>query len=126
MSDKLPAGWELATIGELTQPSRPRRDPQEFARLRFVGMEQVQSHTRRLLGTLPSSAVKSAAFHFFPDDVLYGRLRPYLNKVFCANFEGLCSSEFIVLPPTGAFNPKYLGYYLSNEKFVSFANQLNK
>ncbi len=92
----------------------------------FVGMEQVESHTRRLLGTISSSEMKSAAFHFQAGDVLYGRLRPYLNKVLCAGFEGLCSSEFIVLPPQGSFVPRYLAYYLSTDGFVTFANQLNQ
>jgi len=89
-------------------------------------MEQVESHTRRLLGTLPSSEVKSTAFHFQPNDILYGRLRPYLNKVLLANFEGLCSSEFIVMPPSEVFEPKYLAFYLNNDDFVAFANSLNQ
>jgi type I restriction enzyme S subunit len=70
--------------------------------------------------------MKSTAFHFQPGDVLYGRLRPYLNKVLQADFEGLCSSEFIVMPARDSFDPKYLAFYLSNHEFVAFANQLNQ
>jgi len=70
--------------------------------------------------------MKSTAFHFQPGDVLYGRLRPYLNKVLRADIEGLCSSEFIVLPPQSSFEPQYLAFYLSTDGFVSFANQLNQ
>src|SRR5947209_233359 len=70
--------------------------------------------------------MKSSAFRFLKGDVLYGRLRPYLNKVYCAEFEGLCSSEFIVLPSSSAFFSKYLHYYLNTENFVAFANQLNQ
>ena len=126
MSDELPQGWASAPLGRLSRPTRPRRNPHEYPRLPFVGMEQVESHTRRLLGTLSSSEMKSTAFHFQPGDVLYGRLRPYLNKVLCADIEGLCSSEFIVLPPQPGFEPKYLAFYLSTDGFVSFANQLNQ
>src|SRR5438874_9218088 len=99
MNNELPRGWATAPLRKLSKPTRPRRNPQEHPSLPFVGMEQVGSHARRLLGTLPSSEVKSTAFHFQPGDVLYGRLRPYLNKVLLAEIEGLCSSEFIVLPP---------------------------
>ena len=70
--------------------------------------------------------MKSTAFQFQSGDILYGRLRPYLNKVLCAEFTGLCSSEFIVLPPMGTFEPKYLAFYLRTDGFVSFANQLNQ
>lgn len=126
MSSGLPHGWAGIPLAKLTQPTRPRRNPSEHPRLPFVGMEQVESHTRRLLGTLPASEMKSTAFHFQAGDVLYGRLRPYLNKVLCPDFEGLCSSEFIVLPSQPSFDPRYLAFYLSTDDFVEFANQLNQ
>lgn len=126
MIEEFPQGWAGVTLSKLSQPSRPRRNPRKYARLPFVGLEQVESQTRRLLGTLPSSQMKSTAFHFQAGDVLYGRLRPYLNKVLCAEFEGLCSSEFIVIPPNDSFDPKYLAFYLSTDQFVTFANQLNQ
>jgi type I restriction enzyme S subunit len=126
MNDELSEGWATVPLGNLTRPTRPRRDPQLSPHLPYVGMEQVEPHTRRLLATIPSSELRSTAFHFQPHDVLYGRLRPYLNKVLHAEFEGLCSSEFIVLPPSDAFEPKYLALYLSTDGFVAFANQLNQ
>lgn len=126
MSDELPQGWQTVPLGELSNPTRPRRNPQAFPRLPYVGMEQVESNTRRLLGTLPSAGMKSTAFHFQPGDVLYGRLRPYLNKVLRADIEGLCSSEFIVLPQQSTFDPGYLAFYLSTDSFVKFANLLNQ
>ncbi|MBK7142268.1 MAG: restriction endonuclease subunit S [bacterium] len=89
-------------------------------------MEHIESGSRRLLSTIPASEMKSSAFHFHPGDVLYGRLRPYLNKVFYATFEGLCSSEFIVLPQSEAHDSRFLAMYLSTDGFVEFANQLNK
>ena len=126
MSGDLPRGWAEIEIGDLTAPMRPRCDPQEYPRLPFVGMEQVESYSGRLIGTVSSATMKSTAFQFQPGDVLYGRLRPYLNKVLCAEFKGLCSSEFIVLPPMGSFDPKYLAFYLRTDGFVSFSNQLNQ
>jgi len=62
-------------------------------------MEHVESGTRRVIGSAAATGMKSTAFLFEKGDVLYGRLRPYLNKVTCTQFRGLCSSEFIVLPP---------------------------
>ena len=126
MSGDLPRGWAEIEIGDLTAPVRPRCTPQEYPRLPFVGMEQVESYSGRLIGTVSSSTMKSTAFQFQPGDILYGRLRPYLNKVLYAELMGLCSSEFIVLPPMGSFDPKYLAFYLRTDGFVSFANQLNQ
>ena len=56
---------------------------------------------------------------------MYGRLRPYLNKVLRPAFEGLCSSEFIVFPPSLAMDQQYLQHILNSAPFVSFASHLN-
>jgi type I restriction enzyme S subunit len=79
----------------------------------------------RLLGTVPASLLKSSAVHFQPRDVLYGRLRPYLNKVYRPDFEGLCSAEFIVFPDDENLNSKWLAYLLNSSDFVSFSSHQN-
>lgn len=88
-------------------------------------MEHVEAHTTKLLKTVSASEMKSSAVHFMPGDVLYGRLRPYLNKVISVDFEGLCSGEFIVLPSNGEINASYLKYFLNSADFVRFAASLN-
>jgi len=57
--------------------------------------------------------------------VLYSRLRPYLNKVIRAAFEGLASAEFIVFPENDRIDGSYLKYILNSWDFVKFANSLN-
>jgi len=116
---------ELRPLGEVIKPTRPRVKPSEKPHLPFIGMEHVEAHTMRLLGTVPASTMKSSAVHFQPGDVLYGRLRPYLNKVFRPDFEGLCSAEFIVFPKTESLDSRYLQYFLNSTEFVSFATHLN-
>jgi type I restriction enzyme S subunit len=113
------------TLGKVTPQPRAKVKPQDFPALQYVGMEHIEAHTTRLLGSVPATAMKSATGHFWPGDVLYGRLRPYLNKVHCADSEGLCSSEFIVLPRGEKHDPKFLLYRLNSTDFVSFASSLN-
>lgn len=79
----------------------------------------------KLLGTVSAGTMKSSAVHFQPDDVLYGRLRPYLNKVYRPDFEGLCSAEFIVFPKTEGISSRYLQYFLNSSSFASYASHLN-
>jgi type I restriction enzyme S subunit len=123
---KLPHGWSLTTLGDVVNPTRPKVSPISFPNLPFIGMEHVEAHTMKLLGTVPASSMKSNAVHFFPHDVLYGRLRPYLNKVLCPEFEGLCSSEFIVFPANEAVSSKFIQYFLNTLDFVVFASRLNE
>ena len=70
--------------------------------------------------------MKSSAVRFRKGDVLYGRLRPYLNKVALPDFDGLASGEFIVLPETKCVSSSFLKHRLSAADFVSFASHLNE
>lgn len=61
----------------------------------YMGLASVQSHTGERI--LVDEMAEGQAFQFQTGDVLYGRLRPYLNKVYHAESEGLCSTEFHVM-----------------------------
>lgn len=121
----LPEGWKWSTLGEATRPSQKRVNPQDYPDLPYIGMENVQSNTMQLLGTTQASQMKSSADSFTTGDVLYGRLRPYLNKVICPDFTGLCSTEFIVFKKVPHIYSKYLQYFLNSWDFVTYANNLN-
>lgn len=121
----LPSGWASVPLGELVEAARPRVNPRDADGLQFIGMDHVESQTMRLLGTVPASTMKSAAVQFEPGDVLYGRLRPYLNKVYRPDFPGLGSAEFIVLTPSERLDGEYLRYLLNSSDFVRFATGLN-
>src|SRR2546428_1691434 len=124
-NNSLPRGWALTTLGEIVEPTRPRHPPKDFPDLPFIGMEHIEARTMKLVGTVSALTMRSSAVHFQPGDVLYGRLRPYLNKVFCPDFEGLCSAEFIVFPESEHLNSKFIQYLLNSADFVSFASHLN-
>jgi len=88
-------------------------------------MEHIEAQTTRLLATVEASSMKSSAVHFQPGDILYGRLRPYLNKVHFSEFAGLCSAEFIVLTPYAGIDARFIRSLLNSWPFVSFASGLN-
>lgn len=122
---ELPPGWAVALLGAIVEPRTGKADPQAEPKAKFIGMEQVEAHTMRLLGTVPAGTMRSGANSFRPRDVLYGRLRSYLNKVYQPDFSGLCSGEFIVLPETCAAHGKFLKYRLNAGDFVRFASRIN-
>jgi type I restriction enzyme, S subunit len=61
----------------------------------YLGLAGVQSNTGELSGA--EDEATGQAFIFCVNDVLYCRLRPYLNKVWKAEYNGVCSTEFHVL-----------------------------
>jgi type I restriction enzyme, S subunit len=121
----LPEGWVWTTLGEVTDPTRERVKPPDYSHLPFIGMDDVESQTMRLLSTKSSADMKSSAERFRPDDVLYGSLRPYLNKVYRPDFEGLASAEFIVFRKVPQLESRYLQYFLNQWSFVEFINRQN-
>lgn len=118
----LPAGWQVVPLGQVVQASRQRVMPTEADGLPFVGMDDVESETMRLLGTVPASSMKSAGVRFDDGDVIYGRLRPYLNKVLRPDFTGVGSAEFIVMTPSEDIESSYLSYVLNSGDFVRYAS----
>ncbi len=126
MMEHLPIGWVECQLHDVFQPRRVRVSPQEFSDMPFIGMDHVESATMRVVGRGLAGEMKSACFRFYQSDVIYGRLRPYLNKVAVPGFDGLASGEFIVFPPSEAVIPYYLAYRLSASDFVAFASRLDE
>lgn len=122
MADQLPKGWVKTTLGDVNVPSRERALPSEAPDLPYVGMEHVESQTMKLLGQGEARSLKSSSVRFNKGDVLYGKMRPYLNKVWLAEFDGLCSAEFLVFPKTEGLNGQLFAYRLNSQDFVNFAN----
>lgn len=121
----LPGGWAAVSLSEIVEPRSGKALPSKTPDAKFIGMEHVEAHTMRLLGTVPASEMKSAANVFQKGDVLYGRLRSYLNKVYQPEFCGLCSGEFIVLPESPEVSGSFLKYRLNAMDFVAFATHIN-
>jgi type I restriction enzyme S subunit len=123
MSEGLPIGWAAATLEQVVDRPRPKAAPSDFPELPFVGMDSIAPDGMRLLHVGRFGEMKSAGGVFEPGDVLYGRMRPYLNKVHCARQRGACSAEFIVMPPGAAVRGEFLSYLLHQRAFVNFASE---
>jgi type I restriction enzyme S subunit len=123
MNENIPRGWIKTTLGEIAEPSRARALPTEVPEMRYVSLGHIEPHTMKLLGHSSTSEVRSSAMTFSTGAVLYGKMRPYLNKVWLAEFDGLCSAEFLVFPRHSGLNNHFLALRMNSEDFVTFAQQ---
>ncbi|SMN01591.1 Type I restriction-modification system, specificity subunit S [uncultured Candidatus Thioglobus sp.] len=82
----------------------------------YVGLENIESDTGVFIESSKKETISSAAI-FTKGQVLFPKLRPYLNKVFYACFSGICSTEFHVLDSSIVAN-KFLAYFLSLDVVV--------
>ncbi len=86
---------------------------------RYIGLASVAGNTGQLTAAVESAS--GQCFRFEKDDVLYGRLRPYLNKVWLSAFEGVCSTEFHVMRvlDSAALLPAYLAVVMRTQLIVA-------
>lgn len=103
------SGWRVTKLGEVCAFDKEQGIHKG---LPYVGLEHIESHTARFLGELAPQEVKSATFRFSSQHVLYGRLRPYLNKALTPDFEGHCSTEIFPLKPAANLSREFLLYWL--------------
>jgi hypothetical protein len=125
----LAAGFPMRKIRDLAVERKSSTDPQQLGKIEvsYLGLENVRPLTGELVDFAPrlASAIKSRSKVFHRGDVLYGRLRPELNKVFLAEGsvqDGLCSGEFIVLMPNSKIVfSRFLRHVLSSRYVTQFA-----
>src|SRR5438309_11730039 len=119
MPEMLPKGWVKTTLGEIAETSRERASPMDDPASRYVGLEHVEPQSMKLLGHSYAREARSSSVRFSKGDILYGKMRPYLNKVWIAEFDGLCSAEFLVFNKREGLNSYFLGTRLNAEDFVA-------
>lgn len=118
--------WVQSTLGEVIAPSKDKADPKDFPDQPYVGLEHVEAHTMRLLGHGRGADVESTKSTFRKGDVLYGKLRPYLNKVVQPDFDGICSTDFLVFRESSQLDPDYLALFLNQSWIADAATQASR
>lgn len=88
----------------------------------YLALEHIESGLGRLLkGTILEERIDEQAVGFEREDVLFGKLRPYLQKVHHASVDGSASGELIVLRPEKSVHSRYLYYCALSRPFLEWA-----
>ncbi len=91
----------------------------------ILELEDIESGTGTINKYIytPQRKPKSAKNLFNKNDILYSKLRPYLNKVLIANNTGFCSSEIVPIQPNIFINSLYTVLFFKNPFFLNYANK---
>lgn len=116
-------------------PSVPLKQiaPSQASDLRFepdaiiwhLTLDQIESQTGYIINKRDARAKDAGTSTYTFDDgnVLYSKLRPYLNKVVCPDEPGIATTELVPLRPRAdLLDRRYLTYYLRSNHFLNFAN----
>jgi len=114
-----PNEWESVVLGDICSFDKKQG---LHKGLPYIGMESIESSTGKYLGTLLAEEVKSSTFKFNSSHVLYGRLRPYLNKVLIPDFDGHCSTEIFPILVSKKIEKKFLFFWLIRQDTVNKIN----
>ena len=88
----------------------------------YIGLENIISNTGEYIETKDKLSISSAGI-FKKGQILFPKLRPYLNKVYLAEFDGICSTEFHIFK-SDTFLNEFLTIYLRSNLIVNQTKHL--
>ncbi|SFN24743.1 type I restriction enzyme, S subunit [Izhakiella capsodis] len=113
----IPEDWSVTKLKYIADLQTAKFTNSDYL---FVGLENISSGDGRYI-LKEENIADGTTVSFKKNDVLFGKLRPYLAKSWLASFSGVCSSEFLVLR-TAKLHPKYLNYYSLTNEFIEQVN----
>ncbi|ENL8817366.1 restriction endonuclease subunit S [Salmonella enterica] len=126
---KLPEGWVDTQLGNIVDYGKATKrvlsDVNDDTWV--LELEDIEKESSKLLSTIRASErpFKSTKNSFKRGDVLYGKLRPYLNKIIIAKEDGVCTTEIIPLCAEPSCCNKYICYWLKSSTFQGYVNDVS-
>lgn len=129
---EMPETWRVVRFAQVVDIAKGQVNPTQkpYRTMIHIGPEHIEPGTGRLLATKTNEELKiiSGNYLFSTDDVLYSKIRPYLNKVALPTFEGTCSADMYPLRPHKSYlTREFLFHFLLSEQFrtraVSFQDR---
>jgi len=119
--EHIPKNWEQISLSKcIIERSVGSQSPHK--KTKYVGLEHFESGHNHLLGYADSRKFESNCSVFEKGDILYGKLRPYLDKAAISDFGGICTTEVIVLNANEKTTNEFLIHLLHSKKFVEWAS----
>lgn len=121
--DDLPQGWGWVSFKNAAKIESNLVDPKLTPSDIHLAPNHIEPNTGRIweLVTVEQDKVKSNKHRFYPGQIIYSKIRPYLNKVCTVDFEGVCSAD--MYPIKANINREYLLYVMLSDMFVYWTSQ---
>ncbi len=122
----MPEGWEWCRLGDISNYGNNLHIvPNQIASNTWVlDLEDIEKSTSKLLYKATQAERKTTSNKniFLKNDLLYGKLRPYLDKVFIADDDGVCTTEIMAVRFLGNINPWFIRISMKSYYFLSYVN----
>ena len=122
-----PKGWDKLPFKEIAEIDKESFDPTNFqGSVDYVGLNSIVKDSGKFIDvkTIIEGYVKSNKYKFSPKHILYGKLRPYLNKVAFPDFDGVCSTDILPIKQKEDISTKlFVGYLMKTDEFLAYADK---
>lgn len=118
----LPPDWGSDRLKDVVTLRDEKLRPQSDTR-DYLELEDIESGTGRILSRRDTLDVGSSVTRFYKGDILFGKLRPYLEKYCRPDFDGNCTGEILALRPD-RIHGSFLFYCLASRWFIERCNAL--
>uniref|UniRef100_A0A7U4DL55 Restriction modification system DNA specificity domain protein n=1 Tax=Geobacillus sp. (strain Y4.1MC1) TaxID=581103 RepID=A0A7U4DL55_GEOS0 len=117
------SNWIKVKLGDIVELKRESYHPKPDEVLPYIGLEHIGQGTLRLISVGKSNEVTSTKSYFSKGDILFGKLRPYFRKVVRPKFNGVCSTDILVLTSKNPrkFNQTFLFYLMASQEMIDLA-----
>lgn len=127
---EIPKNWVWCRLGEICNyGSSPKAEPKDLRDDTWVlDLEDIEKETSKLLNKvrfLERNSLSSKSM-FKKGQILYSKLRPYLDKVIIADEDGVCTTEILPLEFFGQHNAQFILYALKRRDFIDYVNSVTK
>lgn len=114
--------WRERKFNEVADIKSNLVDPIQFSDYPHIAPDNIEKRTGKLLPyrSINEDGVTSGKHRFYPGQILYSKIRPYLSKVVLIDIEGLCSAD--MYPVQAKEDSKYLWYYMLSDEFLTQAS----
>ena len=125
--EELPDSWSVCCLGELCDYGNCTNvNTADIADSAWIlDLEDIEKDSGVILQKVRQDErnAGSTKHRFHKGQVLYSKLRPYLNKVVLADEDGYCTSEILPLEFERNILPQYARYFLMSQTFLRYANK---
>ena len=123
----LPEGWVLCTLSEASNYGQCISVPVDTIEndAWVLELEDIEKDSGRLIRKLAKTErnISGIRHRFQKGQVLYSKLRTYLNKVLLAPYDGYCTTEIVPITPIKGLDPQYLNIVLRSPYFLNYTVQ---
>ena len=116
---QVPDNWRWVRLSDVIHTTGEKTEDFSDGTTVYIGLEHMEKNVGIVsAGTVDE--VKSLKNVFHRGQILYGKLRPYLNKHDIAPFDGVCSTDILVFDTYPSAQTQYVHFYLDDCDFLEY------